>query len=418
MSRARRAATDPPPREWGPTASGGRRRRRRWLVALGVVVLLPLLLGVGAALHASGKITRVAVEGLRAGDGPLHVLVVGSDSREGLTPAQRRELSTGSAVGERTDTIFLAVVEGGAVGLLAFPRDLHVTRCDGSTGRINAAQAIGGPGCLVETVSEMSDIPIDHYVSVSFLGFRKVVDALGGVRMCLEQPIEDPDAGIDLPGGCQMLDGREALGYVRVRKMDSDLERIKRQQRFLAALADATVSPSLLLNPVGLVTSTARMGEALTADRGLGLLPLARLAWGARGLARGAAVTETVPVAGLGASFLQLDEQEAAELFAAFRDGSILERAGLPDRSEISVEVLNGAGIADLASTTAEQLRQAGYRIAGIGNAPRTDATVIRHPPGQRAAAEVLANDVPGEPRIEESGQVGTVTLVLGRNQE
>lgn len=415
-------ASGAPGSEWGPRVSGGpRRRRRRWLIVAGALVLLPVLVAVGVLVHGSRQITRVPVQGLQAGTGPLHVLVVGSDSREGLTPQQRRELSTGSAAGERTDTIFLMVVDGGRVGLLALPRDLHVTRCDGSTGRINAAQAIGGPGCLVETVTDVTGIPVDHYVTVSFLGFRGVVDALDGVRLCLEQPIQDPDAGIDLPAGCQILDGRQALGYVRVRKMDSDLERIKRQQRFLAALADAAVSPSVVANPLRLISMTGAMGGALTADQGLGPLTLVRLGWGARGLARGAAVTETVPVEPLGtdgAALLDLREEEARRLFRSFRDGSVLDLAGKPDPSEITVMVLNGTQIADLAATTARRLREQGYQVPDIGNASvDTSRTVIRHPPGARPAAEVLAAELAGDPRIVESRQVEAVTLILGPDQ-
>jgi LCP family protein required for cell wall assembly len=128
-------------------------------------------------------------------------------------------------------------IQGGRTALLAFPRDLLVTRCDGSTGRINVAEAIGGPSCLVQTVRELSGIDVQHYLRVTFGGFVDVVDAVGGVELCLEEPIDDRDAGIDLPAGCQVLEGPDALGYVRVRKIDDDLGRIQRQQRFLQALA-------------------------------------------------------------------------------------------------------------------------------------------------------------------------------------
>lgn len=405
---------------WGPTVTGGRERgRRRWPWVLVALLLLPGLLGGGLLVYASGRIERVAVEGRRAGDGPLHVLVVGSDSREDLTAEQRRELSTGSAGGERTDTIFLLTVDDGAVGMLAFPRDLWVTLCDGSRNRINAAQAIGGPGCLVRTVTELSGIPIDHYLSVSFLGFRDIVDAAGGVRLCLDRAIQDDDAGIDLPSGCQTLSGPQALGYVRVRKIDSDLERIQRQQRFLGALADRLASPGTLLNPVRLFGTVGQIADALTADPDLGALGLLRLGWAGRSLAGGAPVTATVPTSPAtvgGASVLVAREDEAAALFRRFRDGSVLAEAGsdAPPRSEITVRVLNGAGVPDLAGQTAERLRRAGYQVSGIGNAGTTSRTVIRHGPEAQAAAEVLAADLPVEPTLRETVSGTTLVLVLG----
>jgi LCP family protein required for cell wall assembly len=223
---------------WGPPVRGrGRRRRRglRWLlVTLLVVVLVALLLLV---LWVSSRIPTIDVGELAGPTRPMHVLVVGSDSRDELTDEQRRELSTGSAEGDRTDTIFVLSVQGTRAAMLAFPRDLWVTRCDGSAGRINVAEDIGGATCLVRTVRDVSGLDVQHYVRVTFGGFVDIVDAVGGVELCLEDPINDRDAGIDLPAGCQVLEGPDALGYVRVRKIDDDLGRIQRQQTFLQALA-------------------------------------------------------------------------------------------------------------------------------------------------------------------------------------
>lgn len=407
---------------WERTVTGGRRRRRwgrRILIALLVLVLLLAAYGMGAAFTARGNMEEVAVDTLASSSSPLHILVVGSDSREGLTPEQQRELTTGDVGGERTDTIFLMTVAGGKVGLLAFPRDLFVTRCDGSQGRINSAMAIGGPSCLVRTVRDLSDIPISHFMMVNFLGFRDIVDAVGGVQMCLDQPIQDDFAGVDLPAGCQTLSGAQALGFVRVRKIDSDLERIKRQQRFLKSLATEIVSPSTVLNPPRLYQVSAAVGEALTVDQGFGTIDLLRLAFGARGLATGASITETVPTTSAnvgGAAVLRPIEEEARRLFSAFRDGSILGRAsGGPAPSEITVDVLNGAGISGLASRTAEALREAGFQVGQVADAPGSvDATVIRYPSGAQDQARVLARSLPIEPRLEETGEVSTVTLVLG----
>lgn len=409
--------TEAEPR-WGPTQSGGRRRRpfRTVLKVLAIVVLLILAFGLLTAFYASSQIERVDVDGLMRGGGPLNILVVGSDSRENLTDEQRDELNTGSFEGERTDTIFVMQVSGGEVAMLAFPRDLSVERCDGSQGRINAAMAIGGPGCLVQTVTDLSGIPIDDYLEVQFLGFRDIVNAVGGVEICLDKPIADESAGIDLPAGCQVLDGNEALGYVRVRKIDSDLERIKRQQQFLGNLADEVTSPSTLLNPVRLWRTAGQVGSALVADEGLGIIDLGRIAWGLRGLAGGNAVMETVPVTG--GDVLELKEGEAEQVFAAFRDGSVLGRETSIAPADVSVRVLNGAGVSGLAGQTGDALSAAGFDVVGVGNAEATEQTVVLYPSGQedqaRFLAEQFGQQAPVEPAVEESGDVDVVTLVLG----
>lgn len=323
---------------WGDTVRGGPgvlRRRLRRVALVGIPALVVLLAAVygGAGLYASSRIQRVEVEGLTGGSGPHHTLVVGSDSREGLTPEQQRELTTGDVAGQRTDTIFVLSRSGGKAAVLSFPRDLYVTRCDGTEGRINTALQLGGPGCLVRTVADLSGLAIGGYLAVDFLGFRDIVDTVGGVEVCLEAAIRDPFAGVDLPAGCQTLSGREALGYVRTRKIDNDLQRIQRQQRFLRALAGEVLAPATLANPLRVYRLAGRVGGALTADRGLSTLDLLGLARGLRGLAGARAVTHTVPTTPAtvgGAAVLRPTEPEAAALFASYRDGSVFDQAPAP----------------------------------------------------------------------------------------
>ncbi|HEX2027011.1 MAG TPA: LCP family protein [Nitriliruptorales bacterium] len=412
--------------DWGATVHGGRRRRRWGLrrVALGLVVVALVLmgLGAGAAVYASTRMERVPVEGLQpAGVGePLHLLVVGSDSREGLTPEQQEELTTGDMGGDRTDTIMVMTIRGGRAAMLSFPRDLYVERCDGSVGRINGATGIAGPGCLVQTVVALSGIPISNYLEVHFLGFRDIVQAVGGVDVCLERAIADPFAGIDLPAGCQRLDGTQALGYVRVRKIDSDLERIERQQGFLSALASEIVSPSTLVNPLRLYRTAGEVGSTLTTDRGMGAVDLSRVGLGMLGLARGRSVTATVPATGDsvgGAAVLRVQEGEAAALFARFRDGSILQQArpaGALAPGDVHVAVRNGAEATGLAGRTAEALEEAGFQVDDVGNADPVDATQVRYPPGSEEAARLVADQLPAEPQLQEDPNVQMVTIVLG----
>ncbi len=418
--RARRARDD----GWGPTVEGGRRRRRlRPGRPVAVLVALALLAPVALGLWADRQIPREEVAGLASSGRPLHVLVTGSDSREGLSEDEARELTIGQDEGtERTDTIFVMSISGSDVALLAFPRDLWVQRCDGSTGRINVAIQIGGTSCLVETVRELSGIPIAHHVGVTFGGFRDVVDAVDGVELCLPDPIADRDAGIDLPAGCQRLDGVDALGYVRVRKIDDDLQRIRRQQQFLRALAGEVATPSTVLNPLRFVRLSREIGGALTVDDRLGPISQVRLARGARGLAAGTAATHTVPstpgTTGGGAQVLFLDEVAAGPLFTAFADGSVLDEVGEEDAidpADVQVRVLNGAGVPGLAGQVSDVLAGRGYPVAEVGNTDGRDTTIVRHPPTEAAAARAVAADLPGDVATE-AGDVAVVTVLLGRD--
>lgn len=411
--------------DFGPAMSGrgGRRLRGRASsvpkMLLGVVLILVLFV-LAVALYANAQINRIRVGGLAEPSRPLHVLVTGSDSRAGLSAEDRRELTTGGAEGERTDTIFIMTIADGKAALLAFPRDLYVTRCDGSEGRINAATGIQGPGCLVRTVRALSGIPVSQYMQIDFLGFRDLVDAAGGVDVCLDAPIADVDAGIDLPAGCQTLGGADALGYVRVRKIDDDLQRIQRQQQFVKALAKKIAAPSTFLNPLRLFSTAGAGGSALTANEGLGLLDLARIAWGVRGIASAGPTAYTVPATPAsvgGASVLVPVEDEAAQLFRRFRSGAVLDEVGAaaaPAPEEIDVAVRNAAGVDGLATTTAATFEEAGFTVVEVGNAGQRADTVILYPPGQEATAQVVASELTVDATLEESAEAAVPTVVLG----
>lgn len=328
--------------DYGPVQRGGpggrvpglstRLPTRGWLLAVAVVGAAVLVYVLGLAAYTSLSMERTDVSGLSGAGLRLNVLVVGKDSREGLTPEQLQALGTEQVGGERPDTVLLMTLRGGRAALLSFPRDLLVTQCDGQRGRLNGAYAAGGPSCLVQTVTDVSDIPVTHYVEVNFLGFMNLVDALGGVQVRLDEPMADRAAGIDLPAGCVQLDGRQAIGFVRARQGSSDLERVARQQRFLGEVADELTAPSTLLNPVRLFQVAGAAGQAVTADEGLGTVDLLRIARAARGFAGGGMATHTVPSTSSrvgGASVLVPQDEEAEALYARFRDGSVL--AGEPE---------------------------------------------------------------------------------------
>jgi LCP family protein required for cell wall assembly len=412
-------------RTWGPVVEG-RRRRRAWRLVLGACATLVVVVGL-AAWWASAQIPRTDVSGLAATSRPLHVLVVGSDSRAGLTPEERRELATGDVDGERADTIFVLTLDGGRAAMLAFPRDLWVRRCDGTEGRINTAVALGGPSCMVETVRSVSGIHASHYVEVTFGGFRGLVDAVGGVELCLDAPISDRDAGIDLPAGCQRLDGADALGFVRVRKIDDDLHRIERQQTFVQALAREIASPASLV-PSTAYRLARDAGGAVTVDDSMGVASLARVAIAGRSLAAGRVVSHTVPVTPAtgpqGAAVLNLQVARAETLFARFRTGAVLDEAtasgsaDAPRPQDVEVRVVNAAGIAGLAASTADRLEERGFVVVSLDNAALRDHSGVAHPPGSERAAALVADTLGLSGRLVEDGTLSHVTVVLGTDQE
>jgi LCP family protein required for cell wall assembly len=225
-------------------------------------------------------------------------LVVGSDSRQGLTAQQQQDLATGGDVGSsRTDTILL--VHLAALGsntpptMVSIPRDSYVSIPGHGKDKINAAFAIGGAPLLTQTVEQATGLRLDHYAEIGFSGFAGLVDALGGITICPTTPINDPLAGIDLPAGCQRLDGRAALGYVRTRDTPrADLDRMANQRQFLSALLHRVASPAVWLNPLRWYSVPRTAAGAMTVDRGDHVWDLGRLGWALHG----STTAMTVPI--------------------------------------------------------------------------------------------------------------------------
>ncbi len=191
-------------------------------------------------------------------------LLVGSDSREGLTKAERKELSTGKDEGtQRTDTLMVVHIDDtGRPTLVSLPRDSYViipahvgldgVAIEDRRNKINTAYSKGGAPLLVETVERNTGLHIDHYMEIGFRGIRDITDAVGGVNMCVPADVSDEKSGLNLLAGCQELDGKDALAYVRMRYADpkGDLGRVERQQQYLSSLMKKVATPAVLLNPV------------------------------------------------------------------------------------------------------------------------------------------------------------------------
>jgi LCP family protein required for cell wall assembly len=222
-----------------------------------VLVLLWVAFMVWVPFNAWNHVTRV--DNNPAGNRPVdaagfNYLLVGSDSREGLTPQQQEQLNGGgNADGKRTDSIILVHVPsgGGKSALVSIPRDSYVPIPGHGSNKINAAFAFGGAKLLTQTVEQVTGVHIDGYLEIGFAGFAGVVDSLGGVDVCVPFDMKDEDAAIDLKQGCQTLDGPTALGYVRARKSDprGDIGRAERQRQFLGAVMKKAVNPTTVLIP-------------------------------------------------------------------------------------------------------------------------------------------------------------------------
>ena len=331
--RPRPPLTPPPPKRVSPKARQPRtpRRKRAWrqLISLSLVTLLLLIFAgiLGGTLWLETALHRQPVladypDRPASGHGSTWLLV-GSDSRQGLTVEQQQALATGGDTGNgRTDTILVVHVPalGSSVPttMVSIPRDSYVPIPGYGRDKINAAFSMGGATLLAQTVEQATGLRIDHYAEIGFSGFALLVDGLGGVTVCPAEPIDDPLAGIGLPAGCQELNGREALGYVRSRATPrADLDRMVDQRQFMSALLHRAASPAVWLNPWRWYSVPRSAVDALTVDRGDHVWDLARLGWA---LHR-STTTLTVPIGELttkdSGAVVVWDHQKAAALFDA-----------------------------------------------------------------------------------------------------
>ncbi|MGI9611972.1 MAG: LCP family protein [Acidimicrobiales bacterium] len=428
------------------------RPRRTWpqrfLLTVGVLsTFTAILAAVGTAwgLQRYNDIQFLEVpnvEPAQAGK-PANWLLVGSDSREGIDPNDPNAgaFLAEAVEGKRTDTIIVARIdpEGQTIDLLSVPRDLWVPIAGtGENGRVNAAfNGEGGEQRLVSTVEDSLGIEINHYAEINFVGFQAIIDAVGGVPIWFETPVRDPKSGLDVPtAGCHALGGFEALAFARSRSLEyqaadgewradptGDLGRTARQQFLLSRLA-ATTSSKLDLTDIATVDRILRVGgQNLVIDDGAGagdLFGLARTfsAVGGEGIRRHALPVEGFRTSG-GASVLDLLEAEAQPTLDIFR-GVAPPTVELPTdevvaRNSFSVEVQNGARIAGIAATTADELEAAGFLVSEATNSPDTVAvTEVHYPSSMAAAASVLGSSLAEAPRYIVDDSLELVVLIVG----
>lgn len=415
-----------------PSSSRPRRRVGRTLLRLCLATsVAAAATGGSAGVYYSSLIERQEVftsasRPAPSAAGVRNILIVGSDVREGMDAATTETLGVGSAKdapGRRSDTmILLHLSPSGPATAVSVPRDSWVTipAHRNATGtsvaaeqhRINAAYAFGGPALAVATVEHNTGVRIDSYLEVNFAAFASLVDALGGIDMCLSEPLYDSKLNFRLPAGPQTLHGPQALSFVRARYVDGrgDLGRIERQQQFLSAVA-AELGQLNLRQPLAVHRLATATLPHLTADADLSTLDLARLAWTLKNSP--SMQFTTVPLGRVG-NTVEWDPVKAPALFAQLRDG-LAEPAGMVVPSQVKVRVLNASGVTGLAAQAAQTLEQAGFVVVEVGNAPLSSGgAVVRHGTDAAAAARALAAAVDGELELDSSlGEV--VELHLGR---
>ena len=269
------------------------------------------------------------VDNVPAGERPPQqpgtaILLIGTDTRDDLTPQQQAQLGTGNDAGTRTDTMMILYVppKGRSV-LISLPRDTWLTIPGQGKSKLNAAYALGGPKLMTQTVEQATGLRMDGYLEIGFAGFANIVDAVGGVQICLDQPMVDANSNINLPAGCQTLNGPNTLGYVRQRYQDprGDLGRVQRQRQVVGLIAKKAATPATLLNPKRYWDLSRAFSAALTRGTDTGLGDMVAAGRGMLAISQGKGLTLTVPIGDPnavspdGQSIVLWDHQKASEMF-------------------------------------------------------------------------------------------------------
>jgi LCP family protein required for cell wall assembly len=313
----------PPP---GTTYRGGGgsrfRRPKFWIRTVMVLVLLWIVYLVAVPLIAWNRVDKVAFEpgGDRPGeqDGTTYLLV-GSDSRGDLTKEERKELGTGNASGQRTDTIMLLHTGSGPNLLMSIPRDSIVDVPGHGTTKINSAFAFGGPELLVQTIENETGIRVDQYVEIGFGGFVDLVDAVNGIEICPKEAMKDPLANLDIKKGCQDVDGVTALGYARSRHTSGigDIDRARHQREVVAAIGRKVASPWSIVNPFRYWNLNMAATQAVAFGEGTSPWRAAMWASAMTNVDGTDGLTCGVPIADLAVNW---DEERSQKLFQAIID--------------------------------------------------------------------------------------------------
>ncbi len=381
-----------------------------------------------------------------------NILLVGNDSRDGATKQELHALSTTAVAGANTDTMMVLHVpaDGSKPTIISFPRDAWVSIPSNGKGKLNSAFGDGyvaakdegkseaqahdaGLNLTIRTLNQLTGLHIDHYVQISLLGFYRISNAIGGVTVCLnkaQNASTDSDAygsgysGINLPKGYSVIKGVQALAFVRQRHglPNGDLDRIRRQQYFLASAFHQITSAGVVLNPFKLHDLLNAIGSSLLTDPSLDLLKTAQ---NFQDMSSGNIEMKTIPnngpqtiyPDGVETSIVQVDTAAMpsfiSRLIGKSKDANLSSvTAARP--STVTVDVLNGTDITKWAAKNAAQLTQDGFKIDVVDSAPTSETkTEILYPPGGEAQAKAVYNVVTGAELVLTS-TVKHPTLILG----
>ncbi|MER5620741.1 LCP family protein [Streptosporangium sp. NPDC002544] len=437
------AFPEPPPVPPGRRSFRPGRRWLWWLVAAVTAVLLVAGGTVaGAYVKLTGNVKHVEVTAEDLGRRPakvatsaMNVLIVGSDQRNG------KNARYGRVAGERTDTIMLAHIspKRDNAMVISFPRDsmVQLPACRARQGlpgqrphlgMINESFNSGGITCTWKTVESLTGIHIDHFVKVDFTGFKDMVDAVGGVEICVPEAIDDKKALLHLSAGRQNLGGEQALGYVRARYSlgdGSDIGRIQRQQMFIASMVKKVMSGETLTDPARLFGFLDAATKSVTTDPGLTPGVMKDLATSAEGLAAGQIHFITTPwrYSLVHPGRVEWVEPQSGRLFRIVATDRAIAGSGVRGgqsrvpRSKIQIEVRNGTMRSGLATGVAVQLEERGYHVARIGDALRKPypATTIAYSPNGTAKAPTLSRDlIASTPKPVSWATTGRLILTIG----
>jgi LCP family protein required for cell wall assembly len=434
--------------------SAGRRARQRRTLLVATAALSALVMLVSGSAWALTSYVNAHLGRVNAGvsgtpsSGPLNILVAGLDERAGLTRQQQARLHVGQNSGEtNTDTLMLVHVPADHryVRVVSLPRDSWVNIPGHGMNKINAALGLGGPQLMVQTVEQATGLTINDYVEVNFLGFVKVIDALGGVNICLPYAVDDPDSGLDISAGMHHVDGITALEFARDRHSfpTSDLARIQDQQQLISSAFTEAASSGVLANPVRLESFLSATSAAIRVDQGFNVVSLADEL---RGLSPGDVTFTTVPLANTSyvtpsgeeavlwdtsaatALFndLKTDQPPPAQAPATGASSSPAAQAGKSARSarltqrrgQVSLDVYNATSVSGLSGDTGRQLAALGFVINRSGvdwpGQPITQ-TVIQYPAGHQAAAQLVRQVMPGAVMELVKG-LPRIRILLGAN--
>ncbi|MCV2395838.1 LCP family protein [Actinotalea sp. M2MS4P-6] len=303
---------------------------------IALVTALLLAWPIGLVVWANGKVQHVdALSGTPDTTPGTTYLLAGSDARGGDAG-----IAQDGTEGARTDTIMLLhQPTSGPAALISLPRDTYVDIPGYGPAKLNAAYAYGGPALLVQTVEQLTGMHVDHYVEVGLGGVSQIVDAVGGVELCMDPavdkvtfPVNDPDSGLQwAEPGCQVVDGTTAVSFARMRKADleGDIGRARRQQQLIAALAGTVAQPSLLWHPGRQVELIDAGLGALRTDSSTGIVDLGRLALAFRAATGPDGVRGTPPISdpdyrpgGVGSTVL-LNPDTTPAFWQALVDGTL-----------------------------------------------------------------------------------------------